>query len=441
MEERASVQGIPAGVDVASVRFGIRTVSRDAQNRILVNGVPTFLRGTNWIGSLYFASFTEEQIRRDLELMRRAHINAIRVHAHVASKAFYRLCDELGMMVWQDFPLQWGYDDSAAFAEDAARQAREMVATLYDHPSVVQWSAMNEAPWSSDWMVWKYKDYDPDQNRLLAQKVRDAIALADSSRPTEGNAHPAQHAWSGWYEGNYTDFAKPTPHAILTEFGAQAVPQVSTLKTFLTEGELWPVQGPNLAKWEYHNFQLRELRDIAHVPLGGSVEELVANTQAYQARLLQFAAENLRRQKWQPVTAVFQFMFVEHWASMNWGIVDYLRHPKPGYGALARAYQPVLPILASKANAKGLSAYIINDTHREIREGWLAVATKNARGGTSRVQRILVDVPAGGVMHVTTSVDRPLSTETLTLELRNAQGRVLAENVYSPGYFERDIRK
>ena len=419
----------PGGVDVVQDRFGIRTVSRDVTNKIVVNGTPTFLRGTNYIGSLYYASFGEAEIRRDLELMRAANINAVRVHAHVASPAFYRLCDELGLMVWQDFPLQWGYDDSAAFAEEAASQAREMVTSLHDHPSIVHWSSMNEAPWSSDWMVWKYKDYDPDQNRLLARKVYEAIAAADPSRPVEANAHPAEHAWSGWYEGKYTDFAKPTPQPIVTEFGAQAVPELATLQSFLTPAQLWPVRDQNLETWEYHGFQLHELRDIAHVPVGDSVEELIANTQTYQARLTQFAAENLRRQKWQPVNAVFQFMFVEHWASMSWGVVDYLRKPKVGYHTLARAYQPVLPMAVRKPNTSSLTGYVINDTRRSLAGATLFVWT-----GTKMVQS-RVEVPANDVVRVEVPLALPAGEELVRLALVDATGRTVGVNVYDAGYF------
>ena len=79
---------------------------------------------------------------------------------------------------------------------------------------------------------------------------------------------------------------------------------------------------------------------------GESVTELIANTQRYQAELLQFAAESYRRQKHAPVGAIFQFMFNECWPSANFGIVDYWRRPKPGFAALARAYQPVLPSIS-----------------------------------------------------------------------------------------------
>lgn len=60
--------------------------------------------------------------------------NAIRVHGHVAGRALYDVADEMGMMIWQDVPLQWGYNNSAAFTENAVRQTREMIEQFGNSP-------------------------------------------------------------------------------------------------------------------------------------------------------------------------------------------------------------------------------------------------------------------------------------------------------------------
>ena len=85
--------------------------------------------------------------------------------------------------------------------------------------------------------------------------------------------------------------------------------------------------------------------------MGENVGEFIDNTQQYQAKLIKFAAESYRLQRYQPVSAIFQFMFVENWASINWAVVDYWRNPKPGYEALKTAYQPVLPVVSSQQDS------------------------------------------------------------------------------------------
>ncbi len=428
-----SLQG-SAGTDAISTTFGVRTVTRDARGRVLINGTPFFLRGTNYIGGLYFAHLNEEVMRRDCALMRAAHINAVRVHAHIAAPAFYQIADESGLLIWQDFPLQWGYEESDAFVADAVHQAKEMIGSLYNHPSIIFWNGHNEAPWSSDWMVWKYPDYDPDQNRRLDRALGDVLVQDDPSRPSQANSHTAEHAWFGWYSGTLKDFAKPTISPIVTEFGAQGVPDQATLRTFLRDGELWPLTGKNLELWEYHNFQLHEARDIAKVRIGSSVAELIGNSQAYQARLVQFAAEALRHQKWQPVAGIFHFMFTEHWPSINWGVLDYLRHPKPGYFALQRAYQPLLPIAVRKGKPRTLTLHVLNDGQEAYHGLRLRIVTTGLPRGGEQV--LLIDVPKNDQVTLAETLPCPSDRQQLTLTISDDRGLLLAENSYAPGYFE-----
>jgi beta-mannosidase len=415
-------------------RFGVRTVSEDAGRRFIINGRPFFLRGTNYIPSTYLAEVTPELVRADLALMRAAHINAIRVHAHITAPAFYDLADELGLVVFQDFPLQWGYDDSQAFVQEASRQAARMLATLGSHPSIIHWTGHNEAPWSADWMIYKYPDWKADQNRVLDAAL-ERVLRTDRTRPSQANSHTSEHAWAGWYFGTEKEFDKPSPQPLLTEFGAQALPELATMKEiFPLDEPLWPIEGARLANWEHHNFQPKETFETAHVPRGDSIEALITNTQSYQARLIQYATEALRRQQWQPVTGVFQFMFNEHWPSMNWGVVDYRRRPKPGYQALATAYQPLLGMARRRPGTLFLELSIVNDGAAHA-DAEVRVATGEA-GELPRGQRL--QIPANGVVRLAGVVPRPTATQALSIEIYDASGLLLSTNTYRPGYFEHE---
>ena len=334
-------------LDQVQDNVGFRTVkvSPDTQDW-QINGRRVFLRGTNYISTQWLSEMTPERYAFDIALARRANINAIRVHAHVEAQEFYRACDQNGILVWQDFPLQWGYTEEPSFESVAVKQALDMVSMLFNHASIFAWSMHNEPPWDAPWMQYKYKGYDSQQNKRLDEKLYDAVRDADPGRVTHLASETSEHPWLGWYSGTWKDYGKPTQQALITEYGAQALPDLPSLKRIVGEENLWPDSDAKWAEWEFHNFQRHETFELAHVSQGTNPNELIANTQEYQARLIQFAAESYRRQRFNPVAAIFQFMFVEDWPSMNWGVLDYWRNKKPGYDALALAYQPVLPSIA-----------------------------------------------------------------------------------------------
>lgn len=360
-------------LDTQHTVFGFRDIKlNEATNTWHINGKRLFLRGTNYIPTQWLSEMTLELYRKDVQLMQRANINAVRVHAHVGDPLFYQACDEAGLLVWQDFPLQWGYEDSLKFHAEAARQTTEMIQMLDNHPSVFAWSMHNEPPWDAWWMKYKYPNYNSQQNRKLDDDLYRIARRDDPTRYVHKYSATSEHQWQGWYSGHWTDFAKPTAHPLISEFGAQALPNIISLRRIFNEDNLYPDTPEKLDKWAYHNFQKDETFKNAQISMGKNIQEFIANSQNYQSRLIQLAAESLRRQKYNPVGAIFQFMFVEDWPSMNWGVIDYWRHPKPGYSALQLAYQPILPSIEwSQENYKPedtpiFGLWIINDTHTSL---------------------------------------------------------------------------
>jgi beta-mannosidase len=380
---------------------------------------------------------TPDKYRLDLALMRQAGINAIRVHAHVEGEELYRQADEAGLIVWQDFPLQWGYVDDAEFTAEAVRQAVAMVDQLDHHPSIVAWSAHNEPPWDATWMKDKYPDYSPDQNRELDRALAAAMSSRDTSRHVHAASVTAEHPWFGWYSGTWMDYGKPTRQALVTEFGAQALPDLTSLRRFIPEKDLWPASDAGWERWTYHDFQPRETFVNAKVSKGSSTAQLIENTQQYQARLVQFAAESYRRQKYAPVGAIFQFMFNECWPSANWGVVDYWRHPKPGLQALATAYQPVLPSIEwtaerlTPATPVTASLWVINDLADTFDRATLEWTLRSVEA-VVLADRKVVDVAADSVMRVIPlRMPLPAGRYTLVTSLRDAKGGPLGRNEWS----------
>src|SRR5262249_33331830 len=135
-----------AVASVASDSRTVRTAFREIRFddwKFAINGERLFLKGANLAPTrLALGDATAEEIRRDLELAQQANLELVRVHAHVARDELYDAADELGLLVWQHLPLQWGY--ARGVRRQASRQARALVDLLGHHPSIVLWCGHNE---------------------------------------------------------------------------------------------------------------------------------------------------------------------------------------------------------------------------------------------------------------------------------------------------------
>ncbi|WP_018110934.1 glycoside hydrolase family 2 TIM barrel-domain containing protein [Thermus igniterrae] len=332
--------------------LGFRTVALDPEGWLLLNGRRLFLRGTNAIPTQWLAGYTEAQAQRDVALLKEAHLNAVRVHAHITHPAFYQACDREGILVWQDFPLQWGYAPDEAFAQEAVRQARAMVEALGAHPSIYLWCAQNE----------------PTHGRhTLGPLLAGEIRAQDPTRPVKEASDFREHPYPGWYWGHLRDFLALPGAPLPSEFGAQALPRAELLRRVLGEAA-WP---PQWEAYAYHNFQPHETFRVAGVEVGDSLEAFVENSQDYQARLLSFAVHAYRRAKGK-VVGYFQFMFFEPWEGITWAVLDVERVPKKGFYALKEASSPVLLSLVpyrERVEVGGpplMEAWVVNDLDRPL---------------------------------------------------------------------------
>ncbi|GAG60893.1 unnamed protein product, partial [marine sediment metagenome] len=104
-------------LDEESVRFGIREIKIDSKWNWYLNNERFFPRGTNFIPTQWLSEYDSKMISKDIHLLKKANINAVRVHAHINRQEFYDACDEAGILVWQDFPLQWSYEETDKFTK------------------------------------------------------------------------------------------------------------------------------------------------------------------------------------------------------------------------------------------------------------------------------------------------------------------------------------
>ena len=336
-------------------KFGIREVRLDDKQIFYLNGKRLFLRGTNVIPTQFLSDLSPEKIDKQVSLIREANLNIVRMHAHVNRKEYYDECDRQGILVWQDFPFQWTYDDSNEFAANAVEQIKEMVNQHYNHPSIAFWCCHNEPG---------------KQIETLDKQLYKAVSSEDTTRIIRLASNYEEHAYDGWYWGNKEHYAATPMGPLVTEFGAQAIPQLSSLKKFLSQNDL---EKPNWDKWKYHNFQYEQTFQIAGVNRGKSIQEFIKNSQEYQADVIRTAIDFYRRKRFNGINGVFQFMLIDCWPSITWSVVDYYYQKKPGYTALQRVFQPLYVSVRVRqkkyfAGSKLLiDLWIINDLHRSFK--------------------------------------------------------------------------
>ena len=341
-------------LNVQNVPFGIREVKLNEGKEFYLNKKKLFLRGTNIIPTQFLSELTKKKIEEQVTAIKQANINILRMHAHVNRKEYYDECDRQGILVWQDFALQWTYDESQKFIMNAASQIKDMVKLHYNHPSIAFWCCHNEPG---------------KQIETVDPVLFNAVLGTDKSRIIRKASNYEEHPYDGWYWGNKEHFAAKPMGPLVTEFGAQALPEFRSLKKIIPKKDL---SNPVKEIWAYHDFQYEQTFNIAGVNRGKNVKEFINNSQTYQAKLLRTAIDFYRRGKNKDITGIFQFMFIDCWPSITWSVVDYFGKKKKGYFTIQKAFQPLYVSINVRqkryfAGQKlNIDYWIINDYHKKF---------------------------------------------------------------------------
>lgn len=334
-------------------RFGFRDALLHAGPEgweVTVRGRPMFVRGADYTPSLRLDQLSEETLAADLRVAKEANLDLLRVRGAVLPNAFYRLCDEAGMLVIADFPLTRSYAyhadaEETRFFEQAVRaQVPEMVGLLANRPSIALWVAHDDPPWieanSALGDVHAVR-----QNYTIDQEVKATLESLDPTRPAlAASGEFDQHLWLGWREGSWHHFADVLPRFV-SAFGAQALPPAgspdwSALKT------RWPVSGDD-ATWLFAGYQSPQWAEhgIGLTEDYDSLEEYLDASHEYQAWLLSYAIDQFRMHKFEPCWGALVFTFVDPFGGVGFGLLDSSRNPRPALAAVREAFAPLRVII------------------------------------------------------------------------------------------------
>lgn len=425
-----------------------------------INGERLFLKGANQgPARMDLAEAGPADLERDVHLALDAGLDLLRVHGHVSRPELYEAADQAGLLLWQDFPLKWGY--ARTIRRQAVRQAREMVDLLAHHPSIALWCAHNEPialdvepgrPVERTRTALRYLAGQelPSWNKtVLDRSVRKAIERADASRPVIAHSgvlpHPPaldgtdSHLYFGWYHGDERDLpavARVVPRLVrfVSEFGAQAVP---TTADFL-EPQRWP--DLDWSRIERHHSLQKAIFDERVPPARhASFEGWQQATQRYQADLVRHHVEVLRRLKYRPTGGFCVFSLADGAPGVTWSVLDHHRVPKAGYHALAEACRPVIvvadrpPPLVEPGEALALDVHVVSDRRHplEAARAEATVAWSGAQESERETWRWVGDVPADACVRVgTVQVVVPDAAGPLRVDLTLVAGDDVATNRY-----------
>ncbi|HWH35317.1 MAG TPA: hypothetical protein VNT56_08370 [Acidimicrobiales bacterium] len=457
---RLRVEVVHAGATSHTVdrRIGLRSLWW--RNGILtVNGERMFLKGANQgPHRMALGEVAGADLAADVAQAREAGLDLVRLHGHISRPEVYEAADELGMLVWQDLPLQWGYARSVR--RQALRQAEAAVDLLGHHPCIALWCAHNEALSMERRVEVDHRPLDgprtalryaaalalPNWNKsVLDRSLARALRQSDGTRtvlPQSGAISPSggeggdAHLYFGWYYGEERAFAGvcralPRLARFVSEFGAQAVPSGDAA---FCRPERWPdLDWDHLAR--AHNLQ--KDRFDRYVPPADypTFDGWRRATQAYQAQVVKHHIETLRRLKYRPAGGFCLFLLADGHPGVTWSVLDHERRPKAGYGALVEACRPVvvlaerLPASVRPGDALALDVHVVSDLRHPI-EGAVVEARLSWTGGKRR-WRWGGDVAADSCLKVNTlSIVVPEAPGPLDLDLRLVGAPAEATNHY-----------
>ncbi len=342
----------------------------------VVNGQPVYLRGANWVPADAFpARVTGADYGAWLDLARRANLNVLRVWGGGLreKKAFYDLCDRLGLLLWQEFPLACAfithYPRSAGYLELVEAETREIVRQVRNHPSVMLWCGGNE--------------FNPKTNHPVVEVMRRVVLAEDGTRPFQP-VSPAcgdRHNWHIWHLYRPPEEYQEDKAQVMSEFGLQSPPALESLKRFIPSDELWP-PGPS---WKYHRAQRAKLEHYAApLPSFDALGEFVSASQRAQARGIQIAVEHARRRKY-ATSGFLVWQLNSPWPGIDWAVVDYYRVPKLAYERLKQAAHPLLVSLDyalrrySPGDVLTADVWVINDWARDFPGCRVEIALQDKR--------------------------------------------------------------
>jgi beta-mannosidase len=421
-------------------RIGLREMrlvsEPDAAGRsfgVQVNGRAVFAKGANWIpADALFGRITVEGVRDLLQSAVDANMNMIRIWGggRYEPDWFYDLCDEMGLMVWQDFMFACHlYPSTPEFLAEVDAEVRDVVARISHHACIAIWCGDNELIGALTWFPESRKDRDrylvnyDRLNRTVEAALHSVLPGANwwPSSPSPGplafgdawhdDSSGDMHFWSVWHEGKDFDHYRDVSPRFCSEFGFQSYPSLSAVRRFADETD-WNIAAPVMESHQKNpggNARIAETM-FRYFRFPVDFPNFVYVSQVQQALAIKTAVTHWRSLK-PHCQGTLYWQLNDTWPVCSWASLDHGGNWKLLHHMAARFYAPVMVTAVPKDG--GIELRAVNDRP----EAATITVTANAAamdGSTRELGKATVTVsPDAAVPVLTVAADALRTDEVL----------------------------
>lgn len=381
-------------VDSLQKQLGLRTLELDrtpdewgARFMVVVNGLPIWGKGGDWIPSdQYPTRVTRKHLDNLLWSAKEANFNMLRCWggAYYEDEAFYDLCDQYGLLVWQDFMFACGqYPTDAAFLANVKNEAEQVVNRLRHRACLALWCGNNE----QEWMLWqgfggkRCAEFKLEYPKIYHEVLPEVCERLDPERPywpasphsegelyedPNGEASGDAHYWEVWHgKKPFSDYRNHY-FRFMSEFGFESFPDIETVRSFAKPEE----ENPLSYVMECHQKNaagngliLHYLAQTFQYPY--RFDDLCYVSQLLQAEAMRYGVEHWRRNRndYRCMGATY-WQFNDIWPVASWASVDYYGRWKALQYIAKRFFQPVALSICEQGNCA--SIHVTNDTTKAV---------------------------------------------------------------------------
>ena len=353
----------------------------------IVNGIPVFAKGADVIPFDSFPNRVTPEIHRQiLEAARDAHMNMVREWGggYYESDDFYDICDELGILVWQEF--MFGGDmvpGGADFQNSVKQEAIDQVTRLRDHPSIVLWCGNNEI--ETGWVHWSdrqifkesvspadrenvWTDYVVLFHGILAQVVAQygnpvpywgSSPSANFENPPDSQTDGDMHYWQVWHALAPIEMYTQQFPRFMSEYGFQSFPEMRTIRTFAKPEDM-DIRSATMRDHQKNTGGNERILSymLRWYPEPKDFASFVYLSQVLQAEAIKVGAEHLRRQMPNTMGSLY-WQLNDCWPVASWASIDYYGRWKALQYYARRFYDDV--IVSPFRHDGKVDVYVVSD--------------------------------------------------------------------------------